>query len=194
TVFQQAPIGIAISHSDQPLDSVSKAVTRFNPMFEQITGRTKEELIELGWGKITHSDDLEEDLKKYRKLKSGEVKSYSMEKRYIKPDGSVVWVYMTVAPLVLLNDDQYNHICLVQDITERKAIEADLLESERSKSVLLSHLPGMAYRCNYDREWTMQYVSDGCFELTGYRPENLVNNRDLAFKDLVAPEFRESLW
>ena len=194
TVFQQAPIGIAISHSDQPLDSLSKAVTRFNPMFEQITGRTKEELIELGWGKITHSDDLEEDLKKYRKLKSGEVKSYSMEKRYIKPDGSVVWVYMTVAPLVLLNDDQYNHICLVQDITERKAIEADLLESERSKSVLLSHLPGMAYRCNYDREWTMQYVSDGCFELTGYRPENLVNNRDLAFKDLVAPEFRESLW
>ena len=61
---------------------------------------------------------------------------------------------------------KYNHICLVQDITIRKTVEADLMESERSKSVFLSHLPGLAYRCNYDREWTMQYVSAGCLELT----------------------------
>jgi PAS domain S-box-containing protein len=83
-------------------------------MYEQITGRTKEELISLGWAKITHPDDLEEDMKNLKKLQSGEIKIYSMDKRYIKPDGSIVWVHMIVAPLTLSNDQQYNHICLVR--------------------------------------------------------------------------------
>ena len=47
------------------------------------------------------------------------------------------------------------------------ALKKALNESERSKSALLSHLPGLAYRCNYDRDWTMQYVSELCYSLTG---------------------------
>ena len=117
-----------------------------------------------------------------------------MDKRYIKPDGSIVWVHMIVASLNLSNDRQCDHICLVQDITERKAIEKALEESERSKSVLLSHLPGLAYRCNYDRDWTMQYVSKGCFNLTGYPPESLLYNRDLSYNEVISPEYRVALW
>lgn len=67
------------------------------------------------------------------------------------------------------------------------------MESERSKSVLLSHLPGLAYRCNYDKEWTMQFVSAGCFDLTGYKSESLLYNRDISFNDLIVPEYRETL-
>jgi len=194
TIFNQAPIGIAISHCMEPFDTNSSIIISMNPMFEQIIGRTKEELLELGWAKITHPDDMEKDMRNFRRLRAGEIKSYSMEKRYIKPDGSIVWVHMTVAPLIFAEDWLYNHICLVQDITARKAAEADLLESERSKSVFLSHLPGLAYRCYYDREWTMQFVSDGCLELTGYTPESLLYNKDLSFNDLITPEYRELLW
>jgi len=192
-IFDQAPIGIAISHSCDP-SSPDAANVRINSRFKQITDRTKEELISLGWAKITHPDDLEEDLRNFRRLKSGEIKIYSMDKRYIKPDGSIVWVHMVVAPLKVSNDGQCSHICLVQDITERKMMEEALNESERSKSVLLSHLPGLAYRCNYDRKWTMQYVSNGCFSLTGYQPESLLYNRDLSYSDIVSPEYREALW
>lgn len=77
---------------------------------------------------------------------------------------------------------------------ERKTLESALYESERSKSVFLHHLPGLAYRCYKDRHWTMQYVSEGCFNLTGYRPESLLYNRDLSYNDLIAPEYREALW
>ena len=76
---------------------------------------------------------------------------------------------------------------------ERKAIER-LHESERSKSVFLSHLPGLAYRCYKDQDWTMQYVSQGCFNLTGYPPESLLYNRDLSYNDLISPEYRVALW
>lgn len=191
-IFNQAPIGIAISHCLEPNLS-DETFIKINPVFEQITGRSKEELIRLGWAKITHPDDLQEDIEYFRRLKSGEIKSYSMDKRYIKPDGSIVWVHMVVAPLSFLDDQQFNHICLVQDITERKAIEKALNESERSKSVFLSHLPGLAYRCNYDHDWTMQYVSKGCYNLTGYPPESLLYNRDLSFNELISPEYQQLL-
>ncbi len=80
------------------------------------------------------------------------------------------------------------------DVTDlRKTMEA-LRESERSKSVLLSNLPGMAYRCAYDRNWTMRFASSGCFELTGYLPEELIDNKVFAFNDIICPEFREHVW
>lgn len=75
-----------------------------------------------------------------------------------------------------------------------KDLEKKLIESERSKAVLLSNLPGMAYRCKYDRDWTMLFVSEGCFELTGYKAESLLHNKELSFNDLINTEFREYLW
>ncbi|MGI6731686.1 MAG: putative bifunctional diguanylate cyclase/phosphodiesterase [Anaerovoracaceae bacterium] len=74
-----------------------------------------------------------------------------------------------------------------------RATAAALSESERSKSVFLSHLPGLAYRCDNDWEWTMQYVSAGCLELTGYPPESLLHNRDKSFFSIIAPEYHEKL-
>ena len=80
------------------------------------------------------------------------------------------------------------------DITERKKAEEELKESERSKAVLLSNLPGMAYRCKYDRDWTMQFVSDGCYRLTGYHPESLLGNKEISYNALIQPESREAIW
>lgn len=194
TIFQQAPIGIAISHNRDPMGARPDDIMTSNATFEQLTGRTTEELMKLGWAQITHPEDIEEDLENFRKLQAGEISSYSMEKRFIRPDGSVLWVHMVVAPLKFANDHQDRHICLIQDITKRKEAEKALAESERSKSVLLSNLPGMAYRYKNDHDWTMQYVSAGCLALTGYAPESLINNRDLCYNDLIAPEYRNELW
>lgn len=191
-IFDQAPIGIVISYR-YDLKSSDEAIIKINSVYEEITGRTKKDIISLGWAKITHPDDLEKEMEYFRKLKSGEIEIYSMDKRFIKPDSSIVWVHVIVARLTFLKDQKCSYICLVQDITERKAIEMALNESERSKSVFLSHLPGLAYRCDYDHNWTMQYVSKGCFDLTGYPPESLLYNRDLSYNDLISPEYRQAL-
>ena len=195
TIFEQAPIGIVVSRSEEPSTNAYDFIYDVNHMYEKITGYTQEEFKKLRWPQITHPDDLAAEYEKFRQLQDGEIDSCEIEKRYIRPDGSIIWANLTMVAMKPNVDARGNeHIYLVQDITNRKIAEAALAESERSKSVLLSHLPGMAYRCKYNREWTMEFVSEGCYALTGYRPESLLNNKDVSFNDLIAPEYREILW
>lgn len=194
-IFQQAPVGITIALSSRPetADQFCGEEIEINPMYERITGRKKEALIQLGWEQITHPDDLAEELVLYRKLQAGEIDRYELEKRIIRPDGTAVWVQISVTPISLPGQAEKRFICLMQDISRRKQTEQALLESERSKTVLLSHLPGMAYRCLNDADRTMLFVSAGCRELTGYPPESLLQNSVLSYNQLIAPEYRSAL-
>ena len=72
-----------------------------------------------------------------------------------------------------------------------RSLNRALAESERSKDVLLSNLPGMAYKCRFDEHWTMEFISQGCTELTGYQPEDLIDNQQLSFKDLIDPAYQD---
>jgi PAS domain S-box-containing protein len=73
---------------------------------------------------------------------------------------------------------------------ERKRAEQELRESQRKLFTLMSNLPGMAYRCANDEKWTMEFVSDGCFALTGYRTADLFGNSNL---NLIVPLEREGV-
>jgi PAS domain S-box-containing protein len=77
---------------------------------------------------------------------------------------------------------------LNQQILKRGEIETRLRESERQMSVLMSNLPGMAYRCRNDQDWTMLFVSQGCLNLTGYTPAELTEDHTIAYGDLIYPE------
>ncbi|MDD3169566.1 MAG: diguanylate cyclase [Eubacteriales bacterium] len=185
TVYEQSPVGISIN-SEGKIDN--------NSMYKKIVGRSNEEITANGWESFTHPEDLEKEIKLYEQFKSGERDHYSMNKRYIKPDGDIVWANITLAPLRMSSKTELDYLCIVEDITERIKVEKELQESERSHAVLLSNLPGMAYRCKDDREWTMLFVSEGCFELTGYPSSDLINNKAVSFNDLICPQYRDYLW
>ena len=193
-VFSQVPVGIAISFNQEGTSPDLNKYFSINPALEEITGRTKDELMKTGWASITHPDDLIQDVASYSQFQAGQIDSYEMDKRFIRPDGSIVWVHMIVSKMALDDSHRFNHIALFKDITESKKFEQQLMESERSKAVLLSHLPGMAYRCRFDRNWTMEYVSAGCLALTGYPPQELIDNKGLSFNELIPPEFQEYKW
>src|SRR3990172_3918905 len=61
-------------------------------------------------------------------------------------------------------------------------------------SALMRNLPGMAYRCRNDREWTMEFVSDGCFDLTGYRPAELLESGTVNRQTIIHPDDLDSVW
>ncbi|MFH1739617.1 MAG: PAS domain S-box protein [bacterium] len=74
---------------------------------------------------------------------------------------------------------------------EKEEAERALRESERALATLMSNLPGMAYRCRNDQDWTMEFVSNGCLSLTGYQPADLLNNEVVAFGQVIHPEDRD---
>lgn len=59
---------------------------------------------------------------------------------------------------------------------------------------LLDNLPGIAYRCRFDRNWSMEFISDGCHELTGYQVSDLLNNKKISYNDLILTDDREYVW
>ncbi len=85
-------------------------------------------------------------------------------------------------------------LSVIRDVTEAHRVRQRLEESQRRISVLMDNLPGMAYRCANDAEWTMEFVSSGCRQLTGYAPEDLLGNARLSYSDVVHPDDREMLY
>jgi PAS domain S-box-containing protein len=97
----------------------------------------------------------------------------------------------------VIYDDDNNPIEIegvFRDISDRKKAEKVIYESERKLSTLLGNLQGMAYRCQIDRDWTMEFVSNGCLDLTGYEMNEVVNNAIISYNDIILEEDRADVW
>ena len=117
-IFNEAPLGIALT------DSATGHIQVVNPMFARIVGRSVEEISRIDWMSITHPDDLQEDMDKMALLKTGRITGFRVEKRYLRPGGEPVWINMTIAALELTNNNaERRHLCIVEDISERKRME-----------------------------------------------------------------------
>ena len=77
---------------------------------------------------------------------------------------------------------------------ERMQVYEELGESHRTLSTLLGNLPGMVYRCRNDKDWTLEFTSDGCLDLTGYSPEDFASHRRISYAQLIHPEDRDPVW
>jgi PAS domain S-box-containing protein len=83
---------------------------------------------------------------------------------------------------------------LEKEVAGREKVEDELRENQRMLSTLMSNLPGMAYRCLNSRDWIMEFVSEGCVELTGYQASELIQNRGISYGDVIHPEDRQKVW
>ena len=77
---------------------------------------------------------------------------------------------------------------------KRKKVEKELFDKERIHRTLINNLPGFAYRCNNDTSWTMLFISSGCEKITGYAPDDFIDNKSLAFNDIILPEYQQKNW
>ncbi len=69
-----------------------------------------------------------------------------------------------------------------------------LIDSERMLNDLMGNLPGMVYRCHNDKAWTMIFLNEHCFELTGYAVDDLLNNKVLSYQSLIHPDDSKMVW
>jgi len=80
------------------------------------------------------------------------------------------------------------------DITERKRNEIEIREYQSVLNNLMNNLPGMAFRCLNEANWTMEYVSPGSKKLTGFSANELINNKKIHFGDLILEPDRKNVW
>jgi PAS domain S-box-containing protein len=91
-----------------------------------ITGYSRDELLALNFRDITHPEDLAEDLAQAQRLHAGEIQSYTLEKRYVRRDGSPVWVNLTVSLVRGGGGEPRYYVAVIQDIHDRKQADAAL--------------------------------------------------------------------
>jgi len=81
-----------------------------------------------------------------------------------------------------------------RDITDLRAAQAEAHEVQRRLQTLFDNLPGLAYRCTNDVDWTMEFVSRGSLALTGYPPAMFLGENAISYTSLIHPEDRQASW
>ncbi|WP_291316905.1 PAS domain S-box protein [Desulfuromonas sp.] len=185
--FKASAAGMAIIAPDGRFLEVNQAQCDY-------LGYARDEMIGRTVEAVTHPDDREATHQLYLGLQAGERSDIVYEKRYLRKDGTLVWGHASVAPVFDTAGRLDYYVALVQNISRRKQAEEAVSESERRRAILMANLPGMVYRCRNDRDWTMEFVSEGCRALTGYAPEDLLESTGRSYNDLIHPDDREWLW
>lgn len=142
--FENAPLGIAES-------TLHGMLTSANPKLLETLGYTLEEFTCLSVGDITHPEEREQMMSNFQELVSGQTPSYVSEKRFIRKDGSFVWVNVTTAIRSVDGVPQYA-IGMFEDVTARKRAEEDLRQALEHSYHLANHdaLTGLANRASFN--------------------------------------------
>jgi PAS domain S-box-containing protein len=163
--FENAAVGIAHIGLDG-------AWVRVNQRLCDIIGSTREELLGRRYQDITHPDDLEPDLIDARRLMAGEIGSYSREMRYLRRDGSRVWVKVTRSLTQGAAGTPDYFILVVDDISLPKQMEHALAESEARYRLVADHT--YDWECWVGPDGALRYVSPSCQRIAGRSAEEFL--------------------
>jgi PAS domain S-box-containing protein len=119
-IFEQAAVGVA------QCDSRTGEYNRVNQKYCDIAGYTREELLTRRSQDITHPDDLAAELDLTQQLMEGTIRTFALEKRYLRKDGGIVWINLTVSPLWASGETPTHHIAITEDISERRQMREDV--------------------------------------------------------------------
>ncbi len=121
SIFDFAPLGIALVDKEGHL-------LMTNPLFQEMLGYSARQLETMSFPEFTHPDDRGKDLSLYRELYTGERETYSLEKRYLRQSGGVLWAGLTVSIVRDEAGEARYAIGMIEDISERKRVERALQE------------------------------------------------------------------
>lgn len=175
STFEKAPIGIAHVNPDGQWLRVNKQLC-------DIVGYTQEELLRLKYQDITHPEDLAGDVARAEEIIAGRSDRYVMHKRYVRKDGSIVWVNLTVS-CVRDSDRKVKHfISIVEDVTGR--LDADEIRF-RLAAIVESSDDAIISK---DLDGVITTWNAGAQRIFGYAPEDIIGRNTMT---IIPPELQE---
>jgi PAS domain S-box-containing protein len=182
TIFEQAPLGISEG------EIATARLVSANQSYIDILGYSIDELRELTFKDYTYPEDLPKDLAQFRRLAAGEISTYTMEKRYVRKDGALIWANLTVSALSSLNGKPFTCIAVLEDITERKRAQEALTAQALRYNALMETSTDSIYVL--DENGDLQEANAAFRCRRGYTPADL---KDLNVADWDAQWDREQL-
>ncbi len=163
--FEQAAVGMAHVGLDGRW-------LRVNDCICTTTGYSREELLASRFQDITHPDDLDLDLRQFDALQRREIDSYSVEKRYVRKDGSTIWINLTVALAMDHSGIPQYAISVVEDIAVRKGNRQELeasnaLAESRLREIALIYSSAPVGLASLDRDLRVLRINDRMAEIIG---------------------------
>ena len=157
-IFNQAAVGIAVA-------SLDGRFLDMNRKFTEILGYTTAELESLTFTAITDPADLTDTAIAVEQLLAGSIPAYTLEKRYLRKNGSIVWSLTTVTLLKDAAGHPQRFIGVIEDITQRKQVEEALREETRVLELL--NETGTTLASELDLQAVVQAVTDAATQLSG---------------------------
>ena len=151
---------------------------RVNDLYCQITGYSREELLQLRFPDITHPEDVARNLSFLEQMLSGEKTHFTLEKRYVHKQVHDVWVQATVSPVLDEAGKPEYLLAVVQDISEAKAAKEELWASHeeiRKLSLVASKTRHSVIIA--DAEGKTEWANQGFTKLTGYDVSEIIGKR-----------------
>lgn len=158
---------------------------RLNRGWQELSGYPAAECVQRSHTEFLH---IEDQPRWQQALDSASREAQVLLLRYLRRSGELCWAE------VRLRRHGSGFVVSVGDVSAQMPQRRALQARHRSLSNLLDGLPLMVYRCRNNRHWSMEYVSAGCLQLTGFAPQQLVDSNSLTFNSLIHSEDRERVW
>ncbi|MCB9080065.1 MAG: PAS domain S-box protein [Anaerolineaceae bacterium] len=179
--FERAAVGLAQVAPDGRW-------LRVNQKLCDILGYTRSVLLTLTFQDITHPDDLELDLVYVQQMLAGEIETYTMNKRYFRADGVLIWVDLTVSLMRQVSGEPDYFIAVINDITDLKNAELAVQKSEARYRSLFERAKDAIFLNRQDDQ--IVDANPSACRLLGYSRAELIT---MKVTDLQAPEVRGQL-
>ena len=182
-----------VEHMEQIVFKIDSGgnISMLSSSWENLLDYTIVDSLNQPFGTFVHPEDRPVVDAQISGLLRGNRDTCRLEMRMIARNDTSRWLDMRVRAV---SGPERGVIGTLADINHQKEIEARLRAVRRSLSTLLNSIPGMVYRCKSDRNWSFEFASDGCLEVTGYEPYHLVNDPNLYFQHIMFPDDRDYAW
>jgi diguanylate cyclase (GGDEF)-like protein/PAS domain S-box-containing protein len=181
--FELASVGVA------QVDTRTGQFLRINKRYCDIVGYSEAEMLSFTFRDITHPEDADIDTQQRRDLVAGRIREFTVEKRYIRKDGGVVWVILSVSPLWRPGQEPNTSLAVVRNITKRKRAEEELVFASK---VFEHSIEGIVVT---DSQGTILQVNPAFTLITGYSPQEAIGQNPRILKSNKHPaEFYQEMW
>ncbi|MGP1715998.1 MAG: PAS domain-containing protein [Methylophilus sp.] len=143
---------------------------------------------------FTHPEDKHMVESRLESVAHGRNPSFTIDLRLIALQGEATWFRLRARSSSNISGERTSVVGTITNIQDVKDAEAQHSANRRAANALLSHIPGMIYRCRHDRSWTFEYVSEGCIDITGYDSLELLHDPSLTYNLIIHPTDRAAVW